>query len=428
MRGWDRLTTTALYAIYAAALIMIGFVFTPCHAQDLATPSCANHLGTPTNSVVVPGFPEQRLYIYRKNPLLCTDSGTGACVPSAYVLSGDRLLVDPNSCDGWSYVTYKGKELTSGWAAATALGRQMGSRRDFAARPGIEAEISPQMACVACQAAREALNAYLKHTGPQLPPPLPTALRNRTPLQHLPGQIASTFGGGGDAWNVRIEGRQLMAITYYTGGTCDDQNLELWNKELTHRYPLAGSNADGNPDRGYTSEDIVTLAGHPYFAHYSRSLTVTLSAFTPSLTSHEIATLSMVPAPLTATRVNHDPSLSEAMLHGEISGASIYDIQPYMLAPAAFGFGTQGPKVFQYSVGPYTIVARGRVDLENDRQQVNVGVLYFQDGTASAGCGHDVDAWVPIELDSDGMPKAGSQFNEEMIEHAQPGQDMRLFE
>jgi hypothetical protein len=432
-----------LSAICALTFFLAVLVSNPCHAQDLAVPSCADHPDPPTDTVVVPGFPAQRLYIYRKSPLLCTDTGAGSCVPSAYVVAGDQLLAGTD-CDGWTYVVYKSAQATSGWVTSSALGDEMNSMRPPAALFGLKAtnlnaqkdgagtalnanadtSKAPGKGGPACQAAQQLLNAYLMHPNPGPLGPLPTALQGRTPTQHLPSGDGTEWSG--DAWSVQIEGQHLTAVTYHSGGSCSNQFLELWNSNLTHRYPIAGSNADGNSDdRGYSSEDIVTLAGHPYFVHYSRALAVTLSNFTSALGSSEICAISQAPVPMQATSTNRDPSLSNAILHGDISGAPIYDIKPYDVSPESFGFGKQGGD--SLSGRQLTIVARGQLDITNDGSVQYVGILSFDDGFSSAGCGHDGDVWVPIELNGDGMPKPGSQFNMKMIEQAKPGEDVRLF-
>lgn len=410
------------------ALLVCGLVNDWSQAQEVAAPACALHPDEPSNVVVVPGFPEQRLYIYRKSPLLCSGTGPEACVPTAYVVTGDTLLAS-SSCDGWSYVRYNGKTATIGWAASTALGIASGAPSPQPPSP--DASKLREAVDPVCLVAQRLLNSELKDPDFGRQPLLPSDLRNMVSTSNLPGhQQAELSVWDGATWDVTIQGRQLKAVTYGSGGTCHDDNLELWDKALSRRFSVAGSNADAddNGGDGYSSEDIVALAGKPYFAHYSRSArTVTITSFGRSLASTELCEISQVGARHEAVRVDRDPALCAAALHGGISGAPIYDVEPYIVAPEALGFGQKGIEAIAGPM-PITIVSRGRVDIDNTGRVSDVGMIEYEDGTASAGCGHDVDTSVPIKLNGDGMPEPGSQFNLEAIEHAGAGEDSRLLE
>lgn len=98
-----------------------------------------------------------------------------------------------------------------------------------------------------------------------------------------------------------------------------------------------------------------------------------------------------------------------------------------MVAPEALGLGQKGIDAIAGPT-PFTIVSRGRVDIDNTGRVSEVGMIEYEDGTDTAGCGHDVDTSVPIKLNSDGMPESGSQFNLKAIEHAGAGEDSRLLE
>lgn len=129
----------------AILLLAAGFASSRSRAQTFAAPGCASDpgklayvvvgpghpdpnlriYGNPY-TVIVPGFPAQRLYIYQKSPLLCSDTETGPCTPSAYVITGNTLVVAPHDCDGWSYVHYTGRKVTAGWVASSRLGSLTG--------------------------------------------------------------------------------------------------------------------------------------------------------------------------------------------------------------------------------------------------------------------------------------------------------------
>lgn len=282
-----------------------------------------------------------------------------------------------------------------------------------------------------CLVAQRALNSELRDPNFRRQPLLPSELRNRVSSSNLPGHSDAELSvWNGAIWDVTIQGRQLKAVTYESGGTCHDDNLELWDKALSRRFPVAGSNADAgdNGGDGYSSEDIVALAGKPYFAHYSRSArTVTITSFSRSLASTQLCEISQLAARHEAVRVNRDPALCAAALHGRISGAPIYDVEPYMVASEALGLGLQGIDAIAGPT-PITIVSRGRVDIDNTGRVSEVGMIEYDDGTDTAGCGHDVGTSVAIKLNSDGMPEAGSQFNLKAIEDAGAGEDSRLLE
>lgn len=410
------------------ALLVFGLANNQSQAQDVAVPACALHPDEPNNAVVVPGFPEQRLYIYRKSPLRCSRTSPEACMPSAYVVTGDTLLAT-SSCDGWSYIRYNGKKVTIGWAASTALGIASGTQSSQSLDP--DASKFREAVDPVCLVAQRLLNSELRDPNFGRQPLLPSELRSRVSTSNLPGHPDTELSvWNGAIWDVTIQGRRLKAVTYGSGGTCHDDNLELWDKALSRRFPVAGSNADaGNyGGGGYSSEDIVALAGKPYFAHYSRSArTVILTSFSRSLASTRLCEISQVAARHEAVRVNRDPALCAAVLHGRISGAPIYDVEPYMVTPEALGLGQRGIDAIAGPM-PITIVSRGRVDIDNSGRVSDVAIIEYEDGTHTAGCGHDVDTSVVIKLNSDGMPEPGSRFNLKAIEEAGAGEDSRLLE
>lgn len=408
-------------------LLVCGVIGNWSRAQEVAVPECALHPDEPANVAVVPGFPEQRLYIYGKNPLLCSGSPE-ACTPTAYVVTGDTLLATA-SCDGWSYVRYKGKRTTIGWVASTALGIEPGAPSPQPTSPSAS-KVGDAVDPV-CLVAQRLLNSELKNPNFGQQPLLPSDLGNRTSVSSLPGHPEKEISVWDRAISdVTIRGRHLKAVTYGSGGTCHDDSLELWDKALSRRFPIAGSNADpdDNEDDGYSSEDIVALVGKPYFVHYSRSArTVTLMSFSRSLASTEVCRISQVATRQEAVRVDRDQEVCAAVLHGGITGAPVYDVEPYIIAPEALGLGRKGIDAIA-GPAPITIIARGRMDVDNSGSTSEIGMIEFEDGTDTAGCGHDVDTSVPIKLNGNGMPEPGSRFNLNAIEQAEPGEESRLLE
>ena len=210
------------------ALLVCGLVNSGSQAQQVAVPVCALHPDEPTNAVVVPGFPEQRLYIYRKSPLLCSGTSPEACTPTAYVVTGDTLLAT-SSCDGWSYVRYNGKRVTSGWAASTALGIASGAPSPQPLGP--DASKFREAVDPVCLVAQRLLNSELMDPNFGRQPLLPSDLRNRVSTSTLPGHPEAELSvWNGAIWDVTIQGRRLKAVTYGSGGTCHDETWSCGTK------------------------------------------------------------------------------------------------------------------------------------------------------------------------------------------------------
>jgi hypothetical protein len=139
-------------------------------------------------TVVVPGFPGQRLYIHRAHPREC---GAGQlmpnCMPNAYVLAGDHLTVGA-SCDGWSYVSFSGKRgQTKGWVPSRRVG-MASSFENFdpapvkklireSAPPKLPRERVPPHTDPACLKARNRLSAPVSAAGAYVNP-MPSLIAN----------------------------------------------------------------------------------------------------------------------------------------------------------------------------------------------------------------------------------------------------------
>jgi len=220
----------------------------------------------------------------------------------------------------------------------------------------------------------------------------------------------------------------LKAVEYGSGGTCNDNSLELWTPDFKNRIAVIGSNVDGADDGGYSSDTLVRLSNQPYFAHSTRSArSVTLIRFSKDLSSKAICRVIELPTRHEVIRSATDPAVCDAVLANRIQGAPMDDIGAIDLSPEALQLGEDSLDHFSNIRGPLRVVARGRLDIENNGSLNNIAMLHFENGVSSAGWGHDVDTSVPIVVNADGMPSPKSRFNRRIFEDAGAGEDTRLF-
>jgi hypothetical protein len=398
----------------------VGLVLMLCSSATLAgtaeadpnLPQCVQNPGQPTRDAFVSGFPGERLYLHPQHPVLCRD-GSGGCAPAAYVVAGDRLLVTA-SCDGWSLAAFKGPKKT-GWVATRRLEEAETPHFKF----DVPADEGPTKSVIpACAEAQATLNQALSKGEGRGASGLPNAIQNEKNVTELPNNIGSDDlapGREASIGDAQIKGRPVKVIRYDTGGSCHDGNMELWTPDLAHRFPVSGSNPDGEPT-GYSSDDLVQLHGEPYFAHSTRSGTITLYAFEQDLSTYPVCVIApLLPAKETIKSAP-DPAVCNAVLENKVVGAPIDDIEPSPLGASYYhGDGTS-----------LQLVGRGRVDIDNDGHPDDVGIVEYSDDSG-AGCGHEYRAWWPIKLNADGTPAIGAPVNEQAEKVAGDHHDSRLF-
>ena len=395
-------------------------------AQNVPLPRCA--VGTPqwADTATPTGFPADRIYIHSKHPQLCVDPTDKSCDATSYVLVGDSVKISAD-CSGWTFIEFDGKKKkTTGWVATNRVAQNE-------AGSVIATESPPPSKHSVCLSAERAMNASLRNPDSTLPA-LPSALKQQITIEKLPNSAVDQDYGS--RWNqkvadIAIQEHPLKAITYGAGGTCHDDYLELWDPAFSHRVTVPSSNADADENAsGYSSEDLVTLDGQPYFAHYNRYGEVTLTDFDKDLATHAVCEVKRVKARPEPVLSEAEPALCKAVASGSVQGVPVQEIEPYELSPESFGFNADGLARVKDLRNGLTIVARGKVDLDNDGKLDDVGLLKFGNGVDSAGCGHDVDTVVPIKLNPDGTPAkaaAAAAFNLAMIETAGAGESGRLF-
>jgi hypothetical protein len=338
------------------------------------------------------------------------------------VISGDQLTVS-ESCANWSFVIFAGKKRVTGWVATGRLPR-IDLPEGTVAEPQL-AETVAKSTHPACLEAESLMNQGLLTR----PRDLPSALVDKKSLSELPPGV----GPGGPTWSiseseVRIHGRALKAVEYGSGGTCNDNSLELWTPDFKERIAVIGSNVDGADDGGYSADTLVKLSKQTYFAHSTRSdRSVTLIGFSKDLSSKAICRVIELPTRHEVVKSATDPAVCDAVLANHIQGAPMDDIEPFDLSPEALQLGEDSLEHFSNIRGPLRVVARGRLDIENNGSLNNIAMLHFENGVSSAGCGHDVDTSVPIVVNADGMPSPKSKFNQRIFEDAGAGEDTRLF-
>ncbi len=420
--GFARLTTIGAALKPLPCLTVLALWGPLASAQDVSMPACASNPPTPTHVVTVPGFPAERLYIHPTHPGLCSRADDNRCKSNAYVISGDQLTVS-ESCANWSFVNFDGKKKVTGWVATGHLPR-IDLPEGTVAEPQL-AETVAKSTHPACQEAETLMNQGLL-TGHG---DLPSALADTHALSELPAGV----GPGGQTWRgsesaVRIHGHALKAVGYGSGGTCNDNSLELWTPDFKKRITVVGSNVDGADDGGYSSETLVKLADQTFFAHVTRSgRSVTLIGFNNDLSSKAICQVTELPTRREVIKAATDQAICDAVLANHIEGAPMDDIEPFDLSPEALQLGEGSVDRFSNTRGPLRVVSRGRLDIENKGSLEDVAMLHFENGVSTAGCGHDVDTSVPIILNADGMPSPKSTFNRQIFEDAGAGEDTRLF-
>jgi hypothetical protein len=397
------------------------------------------HPGEPDVSVTVPGFSNERLYVHPKHPSLCSP-GDIECAVTSYVLTGDELLAT-KECQGWVFVSFKGsKKTTTGWVPTRRLPEHYADGFGQPARAHIDiagggAAREPTLSAnPACAEAQATLNQGLKDPEHFAYGQLASAAENPVEPAELPGGRNKQFG----FWSItlgdaRIRGHAVKVLSYESGGTCHDGSVELWTSDLKTRIPVKGSNADtigseenpDNEDAGYTGEGLVRLAGAPYFEHIGRSAhKIRLFGFRADLSVYPACELVLVAPPRERVRRAPEPTVCNALLDGKVSGAPMVDIEPFPLSKEALTADAKGD--FLPGGGPFRMIATGRIDIDNHGQPDEVGIVEFAEDSG-AGCGHEYRAWWPVKLNTDGMPAAGSAFNQQAAKVAGTDNDSRVF-
>lgn len=388
-------------------------------ANDLEWPECAANPPVPDIEVRVPGFPGERLYLHPKHPRLCKPGEPG-CESAAYVLTGDELLSTSN-CEGWALATFKGaQQTTTGWIPTRRLPEHYEElyivqlrARGQDANP---AEVPTPSTNAACIAAQTRLNDAITEGDAYLPQALPAATDNKHEVDELPGGRNShqRLFWSATKSDARIEGHPLTVFSFENGGTCHQGNVELWTPDLKRRIPVKGSNVDPEHeewDTGYSSESLVQLAGRAYLAHISRSHNVTLYGFDDQLTAYPACELKLEPPAHERIRSAIDPAMCRAVLAEQVSGLRIEDVDPIPVANDPFS-----PE----------IIARGKVDVDNDGTPDNVAIIQLsEDG--GGGCGHEYRSQWPVKVGGNGMPSPATPFNEQSAKIAGQHHESRLF-
>lgn len=215
-------------ALWTSALILAAAAM-PARSQDPGAPGCASEPSATQDSVVVPGFPAERVYMHRRHPVLCVDASDPSCKPDAYVIAGDHVLAGAD-CAGWTRIEFKGRKETIGWVATARLPDHGPlAPADLASPTALVLARSPSRHPACLEAAR-LLNARREHGRPRGRFVLPSALQNTTDLKVFPKGVGSEYHReDNDVSDALVQGHTLKAVTYSVGGTCFDNYLELWD-------------------------------------------------------------------------------------------------------------------------------------------------------------------------------------------------------
>ena len=438
----NQLTQTSTSTVKATAVILIVITAIPrvASADDSplseAASACMISPPIPTKPTTVPGFHAERLYLHSKHPGLCLNTEDQSCKANGYVVTGDKVTASEN-CQGWTYVRFDGPKTTAtGWVAS----RRLNPLSDSDPLSTAESSTSPPKLTSkypACIEARQLLTASLLKEAPS-PSLLPTATVPTKQPNKLPKDVSGDEDGTSKyeqvepVTAVQIQGQSLKVISGTGYGTCYWTQLELWNNNLTERVPIPGSNADAELGDGYSTEDIVKLSGKPYFAHIDRQQNTSLASFDKNLHTTPMCKIIRVSAQQSTIKSAADPTLCAAIVAGKIVASAVDDIEPYDLTSESFHIDRKDPETHQDAIDylgyrTLRVVGRGHFDIDNDGQQDEVGIVSFEKGNESAGCGHDAQTDIPIKLNPDGTPVSNSPFNLAMVQKASAGSDSRLF-
>ena len=269
----------------AMAFMVVGV--TQAFAQPVPTDNCKTDPPLPTTPAIVEGDdPLARLYIFPKHPALCRGAEEGDCKHKGYVLTGDSILVG-TPCGEWRFVSFQGKKSrATGWVESSLYAS---ARPPSSGGGGLPSGREKSIFDAACHEAAKLLNEWHATTEhPDLPPVLPSALTNATPVNQLPN---ATGAGVGDmyVWDIvvadaRISGRAIKAVGYSSNGSLHDRFLELWDPSFRTQFRIpkhfvvctesisvqCDTCLDSDYDDGYRSEDLVQLLGKPYFMRVPR--------------------------------------------------------------------------------------------------------------------------------------------------------------
>jgi hypothetical protein len=386
-----------------SALLGLSLLATNAMALDDSIPDCALKPSKPNRVVTVSGFPAERLYIHRQYPGGVSEAKTAAAVQGVYVISGDRLSVS-ESCNNWSFVEFHGKKSVTGWVRSTRLPSDIDARQQAKFAESVPASAHP-----ACLEAEALLNEALQK-GHEPITGLASALSNKTTLDTLPagvGQAGATASG--TEWDVQIQGQPLKAIAYDLGGSCSIGFLELWKRDFSARIPVPGSNADNTEEAWASGDDFVRLHGRTYFVHSIRRGSFLLASFDKTLSTSAMCKIDSLPTRQEVTAFAADPSVCDDVLAGRVDGAPIDDIEPIDITEETLGKSVVDKQMFQGARG-WTMVGRGRIDIDNDGKLDDVGIVVYDEASGS-GCGHEFHTTWPLKLNADGVPAENTPFN-----------------
>jgi hypothetical protein len=365
-------------------------------AAESEPPSCSLHPAAPDTSVKVEGFPAERLYLYPKHPSLCRPGGND-CVITAYVIAGDELKVG-NDCNDWTFVSFTSKrKKTSGWVATRRLPVDLAAEVltrhvdiDTGGKAAPATVSNPD--CVELQAA---WNQSLANGGP----PSLNLDSQSVESTDLPEGVAEFADENLTVADSRIQGKAIKVVSYTSGGTCHDSVVEIWTQDFSDRIsPFSSSRGTGMAN--YSGDSLLELRGKTYFSHADRGAkNISLYSFDSELTPHlacQLIRTQRVPEGIQSFK---DPALCQAVLAGGVTGAAIDDIDPVPVPASA------------ELRGEASVVARGRLDIDNDGKPDDVGIVEY-DESSDAGCGFEFHASWPVKLGADNLPVAGSALND----------------
>jgi hypothetical protein len=391
--------------------------------ETTAAEKWATNPSTPEVSATVTGFPGERLHIFPVHPSLCPNPDSAACNPKGYLLPGDQVLVS-EACGNWSFMSFRGKKSqVTGWIAP-----RFTKGTDPGDSPGRSSNAHSPIA--ACEDAANRMTAWLNRPEPPNHM-LPSALSNSVSTDKLPGASGGTAGP--QVWSIvvsdaQVAGTPIKAVSYGSGGTCNDQSMELWDSTFQKQIVIPTSSideftngpSDPGDDTGYSSEDLVELQGHAYFAHITRSTSIVkLYRVSRDLTAVPACEIMRLPAKKETLMFAADGALCDAVTSGHVDDAGLREIESSSLNQdvairilSGYAFG--GQEVVK--------VALGRADPYNNGSKHSVAMLSFgySDG---AGCGHGRGYEWPVILNNDGAP-VHTVDGDAAFEHA--GSDSRL--
>lgn len=415
--------------ILACLLGMAFSCWTLVARAEQRPPDCAIDWVPWNSGIVTPaevtGSPGERLILHPNHPAF-----PGPAAPDAgYLLTGDKVD-ETATCAGFAYVRYKGPERTlSGWVDRTRV-RSTGS-------PGHLP--SPRNAAELCQAAEGILN---EGRGAKLP---------LVKLDELQPDEERRLLADRSGWlrgmaRIGVNGRTIAAVNIETGGTCESSEVQLWNSDLSQR--LSSSDSDTNPENNGAehwdfglNEDLVEVQGRPliktsyvgdsgfYLSTISRNgdIRPVCKGELKNLVGRRLessedddvcrAFLAGLERPIEMQQPSHGESLRLSNPGGAIG--------PYSEAqkPVRVDSYTDGKTGREHvarisfqgalaSEASFTLVQTGTADLDNSGHLRRVGIVYFEDGNSSAGCGtYHSSRVVPVFIDPHGVADPAAPEN-----------------